>query len=92
MRTTSDRIRHAISFEIIGLLLVIPLGSMGFGMDAQHIGVIALVASLLATLWNYVYNLLFDRALKRLRGTVHKTVFTRIIHALLFVCCWRPYQ
>ncbi len=84
MRTTSDRIRHALSFEIIGLLLVIPLGSMGFGMDAQHIGVIAILAATTATLWNYIYNLLFDHVMRRWTGSVHKTVFTRVIHALLF--------
>ncbi len=27
MRSTRDRIRHAILFEVIGLLLIIPLGS-----------------------------------------------------------------
>ncbi len=84
MRTTPDRIRHAISFEVIGLLLVVPLGALGFGVDAQHIGVIAILAATMATLWNYVYNLLFDRALKRLRGSVHKTVVIRIVHALMF--------
>ena len=51
MRTTPDRIRHAISFEVIGLLLVIPLGAIGFGMDAQHIGVIAILAATMATLY-----------------------------------------
>lgn len=84
MRTTPDRIRHAISFEVIGLLLVVPLGTIGFGIAAQHVGVIALVASLIATLWNYLYNLLFDRALKRWTCTVHKTVVMRIIHAVMF--------
>ncbi|MCR8825737.1 PACE efflux transporter [Pseudosulfitobacter koreensis] len=84
MRTTPDRLRHAISFEIIGILLVVPLGAVGFGMDARHIGVIAIAVATLATLWNYVYNLLFDRALKRWRGTVHKTLALRIVHALMF--------
>lgn len=84
MRTPRDRIRHAISFEIIGLLLVIPLGSMGFGMPAEDIGVVAIIAATIATLWNYIYNLIFDRAMKRLKGSVHKTFLERILHALLF--------
>lgn len=86
MRTTRDRIRHAISFEIIGLLIAIPLGSIGFGMHASEIGVLTIAAASLATVWNYVYNLGFDRAMLRLRGTVHKTVTTRIVHAVLFEC------
>ncbi|QCO55368.1 hypothetical protein EOK75_06020 [Pseudorhodobacter turbinis] len=40
MRTSYDRIRHALCFEIIGLLLIVPLGAMGFGMNAQDIGAI----------------------------------------------------
>lgn len=86
MRTPRDRIRHAISFEIIGLLLVVPLGSIGFGMNLADMGVVAVVASTLATVWNYIYNLLFDRAMKRWRGTVHKTIPLRILHAVLFEC------
>ena len=84
MRTTGDRIRHAISFEIIGILLVVPLGSIAFGMKAQDIGVIAILGATAATIWNYVYNLFFDRAMKRWRGSVHKTIALRVLHAVLF--------
>lgn len=84
MRTTRDRIRHAISFEIMGLLLVIPLGSVGFAIHAADFGVVALVAATVATLWNYTYNFLFDQAMKRRKGSVHKTLAIRIWHAILF--------
>lgn len=84
MRTTRDRIRHAISFEIIGLLLVTPLGALAFGMPMHDIGIIALVTATLATLWNYIYNLGFDRFMAwRFRST-HKTVLVRVVHAALF--------
>jgi len=84
MRNTRDRIRHALSFEIIGLLLVVPLGAVGFGMHMQDIGVVAIAAATIATLWNYIYNIGFDRALKRKRGTVHKTMPLRVLHAVMF--------
>lgn len=84
MRTTHDRIRHAISFEIIGLLLVIPLGSIGFGIHIAEIGVVAIFAATIATVWNYLYNLLFDKALMQAKGNVQKTLTIRIIHATLF--------
>ncbi len=84
MRTTCDRIRHAISFEIIGILIVVPLGSIAFGMDIKDIGVVSVIAATTAMLWNYIYNLIFDRAMKRWRGSVHKTLAVRILHALLF--------
>ena len=84
MRTTLDRIRHAILFELVGLVLMIGGGSILTGFDDHSLGVIGIVASLVATVWNYVYNLMFDRAMLRLRGSVIKTHPLRALHALLF--------
>lgn len=84
MRTTRDRIRHAISFEIIGLLLVVPLGAIGFGADAHDIGIVAVAAATIATLWNYLYNIAFDQILKRKRGSVRKTMPLRVLHTVVF--------
>ena len=84
MRTTPDRIRHAVSFEIIGLILVTPLGAVLFGEPLHDIGVVAIVGATLATLWNYVYNLAFDHAMLRITGAVHKSVKVRVLHAVLF--------
>lgn len=84
MRTTSDRIRHAISFEIIGILIIVPLAAMGFGMHAEDISVVAIVSATIATLWNYVYNIGFDRLMKRWKGTVHKTLGIRLLHTIMF--------
>ena len=47
-------------------------------------GVIAIAASTIATVWNYFYNLLFDHAMLKLRGEVHKTLLIRVFHALIF--------
>jgi len=84
MRTTRDRIRHALSFEIIGLALVTPLGAWVFGLPIHDIGVIAIATATIATLWNYVYNLGFDRILQQMRGGTRKTGPIRVLHAVLF--------
>lgn len=84
MRTTKDRVRHAISFEVIGLLIFAPLASIVFGFELQLMGVIAIVGSIIATIWNYFYNILFDKAMLKLRGSVQKTVLIRVGHAILF--------
>ena len=84
MRTVKDRIRHTLGFEIIGLIIFVPLASWLFGFDIQSIGLIAVVASIIATLWNYFYNLLFDHSMLKLRGNVHKTIPLRMLHAFLF--------
>jgi len=84
MRTTADRIRHAILFEILGLALVTPLGALVFDMPMHDIGLVSLISALIALVWNYVFNLLFDRALQRMLGHTRKTIAHRVVHALLF--------
>ena len=84
MRKAADRIRHAVSFEIIGLLLAVPLGAWAFDKPIEDIGVIGIVGATIATGWNYVYNLMFDHAMQKLRGTTWKTTPIRILHAVLF--------
>jgi uncharacterized membrane protein len=84
MRTLSDRIRHAISFEVIGLLLVTPLGAFAFHMPLHDIGIVTVVSATIATAWNFVYNVGFDMALQKLTGTTQKQWIARIWHAVLF--------
>ena len=83
MRTAADRIRHAISFELIGLALIIPLGSWAFAVPVTDIGIVGVVSATLATAWNYLYNLGFDHLLRRYAGTTLKTVPVRLGHAVL---------
>ncbi|MFG6567531.1 PACE efflux transporter [Sulfitobacter sp. 1A13679] len=84
MRSTADRIRHALSFEIIALLIVTPMSAWLFNKPIHIIGVVTIVSASIATGWNYLYNLGFDHALRRLRGTVRKTVPIRVLHAVTF--------
>ena len=84
MRTTKDRIRQAISFELFGLLLSIPLAALAFGFDLGRTGVLGVVGATMATVWNYVFNLAFDHGLKRLRGSTQKTLPIRVFHAISF--------
>lgn len=84
MRATRDRIRHAVLFEMIALLIAAPLGSFLFGVPIGHFGIVAAVSTTIAMMWNYVYNLGFDHAMLRLGKGIHKTPQIRIVHAALF--------
>lgn len=84
MRTTKDRIRQAISFELIGLLLSVPLAAMVFDFDLGRTGVLGVVGATMATAWNYVFNLVFDHGLKRFTGSTRKSVPVRFVHAISF--------
>jgi uncharacterized membrane protein len=84
MRSTSDRIRHAISFEVIGLALITPLGAFAFGMPIADIGVVGVASATIATGWNYLYNLGFDHVMQRMTGGTRKSFGIRVLHAALF--------
>lgn len=84
MRSTRDRIRHALLFEAIGLALIIPLGTVLFGLHASQMGVIGIGSAMVATGWNYVYNLGFDHAMQRFAGHTRKSLVLRVVHAVLF--------
>ncbi|MEF2546563.1 PACE efflux transporter [Aurantimonas sp. E1-2-R+4] len=84
MRSTSDRVRHALSFEVIGLMIVTPLGAWAFHLPTSQIGVVALIGATIATLWNYAYNLGFDHMMWRFYGRTSKTLKLRVVHAFAF--------
>ena len=84
MRSAFDRLRHAISFEVIALILVIPAGAILFNVPLHDFGVVGIVSATLATLWNLGYYVLFDLTLQRLTGTTLKSRIVRVLHALVF--------
>jgi uncharacterized membrane protein len=84
MRKTADRIRHAISFEIIGILIATPLATFAFHMHAGDSAVIVIGSATVAMAWNYTFNLGFDHAMTRFAGTTLKTPLLRVAHAVLF--------
>jgi uncharacterized membrane protein len=62
----------------------IPGSAVLFDQPVQDMGVIGIFSATIATLWNFVFNVGFDRAMLRLRGSVEKTMAIRITHTFLF--------
>jgi uncharacterized membrane protein len=84
MRSTADRIRHAVSFEIIGIIIATPLAALAFHLPGEHSAVLVVASATVAMLWNYIYNLGFDHLMQRLTGSTAKSGRVRVAHALLF--------
>ena len=84
MRSIADRVRHALAFEIIGLVIFIPLFSWLLQKNVSEMGVLGVVSAFTATSWNFIYNWGFDLAMLRWAGTLHKTVAMRVLHSVLF--------
>ena len=84
MRSTVDRIRQAVSFELIGILMVTPLFGWIFNHPMGDMGMLVVLGATTATAWNYFFNLGFDHFLRWRRGNIRKTLFLRVVHATLF--------
>ena len=83
MQGIKRRVFHTLSFEIIGLIIAVPLFAWVFGADLAHIGIMTVVMSLIAMMWNMTFNKLFE--LWEARQDDHRrTVKRRIAHALGF--------
>lgn len=84
MRNTADRIRQAVSFELIGILIVTPLFAWAFDHPLGDMGVLVVLGATAATTWNYIFNLIFDHVLNWRRGDIRKSLPLRVVHAVLF--------
>lgn len=84
MRTFGDRVRHALMFEAVALAIFIPGSAVLFDQPVEHMGFIGIASATIATIWNFVFNLGFDRAMVYLRGKTDKTMAIRVAHTFLF--------
>jgi len=85
MRTQIDRLRHTILFELIGLVTCTPLAAWVLGKSMAKIVPLAIFMSMAAMGCNYLFNLAFDHALKRLGHPVHiRPAWMRVLHATMF--------
>ena len=77
-----ERIGHALTFELIALAICAPLFGWLMGTSVGAMGALTLAISLIAMLWNVVYNALFDRLQRRIGFT--RGFAVRMAHALVF--------
>lgn len=81
-KSLTERVGHALAFELIALLICAPLFGWLMGTSVVAMGALTLAISLIAMVWNVVYNSGFDRLQRRLG--FHKTLVVRALHAVVF--------
>lgn len=59
--SVKERILHSILFECFALLIMMLGASLFTRHDPAMVGGVGFVLSLIAMVWNYLYNLLFDQ-------------------------------
>jgi len=85
MRTTMDRIRHSVCFEVFGLFLSVPLASWAFNIPVKHMGPFGVGMAIWAMVWNYIFNVSFDHIIVRMgRRLDDRPLGLRILHGTLF--------
>jgi len=81
-KSLGERIGHALAFEVIALAICAPLFGWLMGTSIAAMGALTLAISLIAMLWNVVYNSLFDRLQRRIG--FERTLGVRMLHAVAF--------
>ena len=79
------RVIHMLGFEVFGIIIFTPFAMFVLNESILHIGILAIIVSLIAMIWNLIYNYIFDLVESSLNG--HRSIrkiFMRIVHALLF--------
>ena len=85
MLSAWNRLRHTVLFELVALLIMVPVSAWVVGVEMAHAGVLAILMSTIAMAWNFIWNYGFD-ALERWLGADRfaRGVGTRILNAVGF--------
>ncbi|QIV95205.1 PACE efflux transporter [Allofrancisella frigidaquae] len=79
------RIIHMIGFEVIGIIIFTPITMFILNKNFLDTSVLVVIISIMAMIWNFIYNYLFDVIETFLGGHRSKRYFNvRILHTLLF--------
>lgn len=81
-KTFTERVFHAVSFEVIAIAITVPLSAWVLGRSIFQMGTVAIVLSTLAMLLNLFYNMIFDRYWPLIKGL--RPTKIRVMHAIGF--------
>ena len=85
LRSTPDRVRHAVMFELLLVAIFVPLGAYFVDQSMLRVGALGIGLSLVAMASNYLFNIAFDHALLALHKPLQPRSFRlRALHATLF--------
>lgn len=77
-----ERIFHALLFEVIALILLTLIAVVITGNDVAKMSGLAIMLSLIAMLWNFIFNILFDKIYGEDRNS--RKLWLRIQHGFWF--------
>ena len=85
LRSGKDRLRYAISFELLLMVILVPAGAVFFDKPIAEIGALGVILAGKAMLLHLVYNWVFDKIDARAeRVASERSHMGRIVHAVGF--------
>ena len=82
MLISKRRIIHALSYEVILLVIIAVALSFIFEMPMEVTGILGVVMALTSVIWNMVFNHFFEKF--EARKKLKRTVGVRVLHAIGF--------
>ncbi|MBF7687152.1 chlorhexidine efflux PACE transporter AceI [Acinetobacter rathckeae] len=82
MFISKRRLIHALSYEIILLIIIAVALSIFLNMPLEVTGTLGIVMALTSVVWNMLFNYMFEKAEHKYK--LKRTVFIRILHAIGF--------
>lgn len=83
MQGTKRRVVHAISYELILLVMFAPATALIFHKNMLESAALGITLSVMALLWNVVYNYGFEHW-ERYKGYKKRALKQRVLHAVGF--------
>ncbi|MDH2896100.1 MULTISPECIES: PACE efflux transporter [Rahnella] len=81
-KSTAERIFHAVLFELLGNVVIAIFISTVLKVSLLQSGKLSVISAITATIWNYIFNKIFDAIQRRFAFERNFTV--RILHAVIF--------
>lgn len=81
-RSVKERIFHALTFEILAIIITAPMTALLMGHSVGQMGVLTIMFAVIALLCNMIFNFVFDLAQRRM--AFKRTIKVRIIHTMMF--------
>jgi len=81
-KSIKERFVHALLFEVLAIALCAPLGAWLLGYSIVHMGLLTLMISLIAMVWNMGFNAVFDHFQRRIG--FERTLAVRAGHSVIF--------
>ncbi|WP_119343186.1 PACE efflux transporter [Facilibium subflavum] len=80
-----QRIMHIVFFEAIALLILTPVVAWVMHQQLDYMFSMTITTSLIASLWNFLFNYIFDQVEKKFdQDRIKRSITCRVIHTTLF--------